>query len=108
MIFLRRALLIVLASLAVTFAALQLGRTPWADDIRARQQRFIQEHPRPPPEVRKTTAADNRPRQRSFSRQYLQPWSRLVFLAGVPGGLTLLVLAAVNRRRKRRGQGMAG
>ncbi len=102
MIQLRRVLLIVLASVAMALAGAQLGRTPWAEGIRARTERYLREHPRPVVIVARTTD-DNRPRRRSFVRHYLNPFVGPLCLVGATGGLTFLVLRRVGRRGKRAG-----
>jgi hypothetical protein len=102
MTYFRRALLIGLASLALALVGLQLGRTPWADGIRARTERYIREHPRPV-ETAKPAANANRPRRRSPVRQYLAPFVGTALLVGLPAGVTFLVMRKVGRRGKRAG-----
>jgi len=41
----RRAVVVVLVSLAMGFAVLQLGRTSWAEGVREGHRRLLQEHP---------------------------------------------------------------
>lgn len=102
MIHLRRALLIVLASVAMALAGAQLGRTPWAEGIRERTERYLREHPRPVAIVTAPTD-DHRPRRRVFVGDYLYPFVGPLCLVGATGGLTLLVLRRVGRRGKRAG-----
>jgi hypothetical protein len=52
MIFVRRAIIVVLVSLAMAFAVLQLDRTSWAERVREGNRRYLQEHPIPSPKVK--------------------------------------------------------
>jgi Domain of unknown function (DUF4405) len=89
-----RFLLVGAVSAVVALAALQLGRTPWADGIRSNTDKYIREHPRPAeprPQV-----VNNHRSPRNLARQLVGPVLPVLLMAGVPGGLTFLIL------RKRR------
>jgi len=87
-----RAFLILAAAMIVSFALLRLAHTSWADRLRAQSQQRSAEFVRRPP------VSDDRRVVRSSIASTLQPFLKFAVYSGVPGCLTLAVLALTRRR----------
>jgi len=95
MTWLRRTIIILLAGVLVALALLPLGHTGWADRIRDRAGRQAEARAR-----REAAAPPPRPIVRRPPR-ILQSFARITVFSGVPGCVTLGVLA-ITRRRSRK------
>jgi hypothetical protein len=99
MIYLRRALFIVLAAVAVTMGILQLDGSTWAQRLRIRDQerqmarlKYMRSH--------KTPDRPLYPRQ-STLKQYARGFVEVVVLEmGLPCAATLGLLACTRRKRR--------